>query len=299
MHSYRLSRCWLLVGLLMCILLSHIKRCEGSLVFMSFGLSVSKGTRPRKRVTNEITSVTTVFDEFGSLPQVKYAYQAISHSRRVATFRRQNATVVAYTLPSGDGLQQSIGCKPLYMLEVPLESGPCHHLLLTGIAGDCRIVVRHMKQMVLNHTMEFDASPSGDYLAAKLGSLLQSHTSGGGRLLAAHCFLISTPHASIDDSTGTSITTEPASKGTIFEVSATGSVSQVQGGTAGGMHMQHARRLLEERYEAELSVNSSRALLFDVFNATSGTNDRDEEVSLQHNEHSGPSFHYVEIPDNP
>lgn len=281
-------------------------------MFRSFGLAVSKGTRPRNRGASESSSVTTTFDEFGSLPQVKYAYQGIARSRQIVAFRRQNSTVVAYALPSSDSLQQSLGCKPLYILVAP-QSGDnvCHHILLTGIAGDCRTIVRHMKQVVLNHTMEFDTAPTGSYLASKLGALMQSHTSGGGRLLAAHCFLISTPAWGIARASDTAASSpgekpQPAhnscGSGTIYEVSATGSVSQVQGGTAGAKHMQRARQLLEDRYNSssEWTVESCKALCADLFNATLGVLDGDKEdggVNTEVESYANTSFYFLEIPD--
>lgn len=146
---------------------------SGPLLFPSLALSVSRQRFPNSRRQKTVAS----FDEFGALPQVQNAYAAVNRAKPVVAFRTGNATVVAFRLYEAESKQLfvAMGCDPLQSLTsaewVPGSSDRRrqHFLLVSGIAGDCRMVARHAKELVLNHTVAFAAPPTGLYIAERLG----------------------------------------------------------------------------------------------------------------------------------
>jgi 20S proteasome alpha/beta subunit len=271
---------------------------------MSFlGLSVSRGARSRSRA--RVESRPSLYDEYGQIPQVQNAYRAISRGKQIVTFRTNNSTVVAYEVGNPErSLLVSSGCKPFYMISPGSANSTGHHVLLTGVAGDCRTVVRYLKQLALNHTVEFEVAPSAEYLSNRLGEYLQSYLSGGaaGRMLACHCYLIS----DFVDKTDGSAEREGAERGghrvgSIYEVTAVGGVSRVLAGTVGGSNVQAARRALEAGYTTPQpqSGNSSRALVQEIFRARGAPASSDDSGdSGGEDKLAPPAFQYIELFDN-
>ena len=241
-------------------LICNLFPCHARIGLSIFGLSVSKGNRPR--VYRQDIEQPTLYDQYGSIPQVKNAYQAISKARPVVTLRTENSTIVAFKTDQTNLLRLFSGCKPLYLISSPLAHTQRHHILLTGVAGDCRMVVRFVKQLVLNHTAEFSASPTGHYIATNLGEYLQSCMSGteAGRILAAHCFIISSP-SSQKRETGL----ELAPAGSIYEITAVGGVSQISAGLAGGEVMQLGKQLLLDQYKLNMTAMDRKSMIESVF----------------------------------
>jgi 20S proteasome alpha/beta subunit len=104
-------------------------------------------------------------------------------------------------------------------------------LLVAGMAGDCRRVVRFAKEVALNHTFEFDFPPSALQMASRIGDFLREGTlSGGSRVLASHAFVIDSR----------------ASERALFEISADGIYRRVRGGVAGRHRITGRTRLVSE-----------------------------------------------------
>jgi 20S proteasome alpha/beta subunit len=118
-------------------------------------------------------------------------------------------------------------------------------LLITGLAGDARSVVRHAKQVVLNHTVAFDTVPTGYFIAHEVGKYLQEFTvNGRTRPLACHVFIA-----------------DGFNEKSLYEIDAAGNVAQIWAGV-GGKYMESGRDILEDCLNgaAVFSVEEARTI---------------------------------------
>jgi 20S proteasome alpha/beta subunit len=183
-----------------------------------FHLAVTSGARNRPK-----GDAVVEFDEFGGLPQLENTYHAVNKASTVIALRTENASLLSFTTQNSSGLQVAIGAQPLNALINSRQ-----YLLATGLAGDIRCVVRHAKQVVLNHTVAFDMAPTGGYIAHEMGKFLQEYTVRGGiRPLACHVFIA-----------------DSLIEKSLYEVDAAGNVAQIWAGV-GGKHMVEGRNILE------------------------------------------------------
>ena len=182
-------------------------------------LAVTSGYRERSKDTSR----TVEYDEFGGLPQLENTYRAIGRASTIVALRTvDNATVVSYLGTKQSAIQLPIGAQLLNNLINPYQ-----HLLITGLAGDARLITRYARQIVLNHTVAFETAPSGSHIANKIGSLLQEYTvRSGTRPLAVHCFVI-----------------DGLVERSLHEIDAAGNVAQVWAGVAGA-HMRNGMDIL-------------------------------------------------------
>jgi len=194
----------------------------GAAVFpaLTCGLAVTSGRRGGDN------SRVVEYDEFGGLPQLENTYRAIGKASTIVALRTaENATVVSYLKPKHSAMEVPIGAQLLNGLVNPFQ-----HLLVTGMAGDARLVTKYARQVVLNHTVAFEAAPSGTYLANEIGSYLQGFTvRGGTRPLAVHCYVV-----------------DGLVEHSLHEVDAAGNVAQVWAGVA-GEHAKKGRDVLAAR----------------------------------------------------
>lgn len=217
---------------------------------------LSVGKRSGRR-TREST-VYRYLDEFEELPAVKAAIDLVMGARQIAVLRMSNGTLVAYNTPrvGKHTLQHAIDCAPLHRVV-----DPRYHLLVTGVVGDCRKVVKHVKQLVLNHSMEFLTPPTAEMIAHSLRDHLKSSQ---GRQLACHAFIIDSGYISSSDTTA-------ATRGKVLEVNTAGSYSQIVCGTA-GFNMIPGGTIMQREYCDGLSLNDCKMLMSRVFNASEETN---------------------------
>lgn len=185
-----------------------------------FSLAVSKSARNRPS-----GDAVVEFDEFGGLPQLQNTYRAIAKSSTIVAIRSTNATLLSYTAKNVSALQMPVGAQSLNSLNNPRQ-----YLLITGLAGDARCVIRHAKQVALNFTIAFETVPSGRYIADEVGKFLQGYTvQAGMRPLACHTFIA-----------------DGVNEKSLYEIDAAGNVAQIWAGVAGG-NMAAGRNVLESR----------------------------------------------------
>lgn len=203
----------------------------------------------RRKVVREKEVVVVDIDEYGNLPVLKAIYEeALVKAPTCVAIRARNATVFAYQWETVvRSLQVPLGGKPMNML-----INPWQYLLVTGFAGDCRVITRYAQQIVLNHTMEFNTQPTGEFIAQRLSDFLRAATrSSGKRPFCCHAFVADAlvhdagePSASntgkLDDKGLVG-----GGTGTLYEVDAAGRLAKVRGGVA-GKGMMKGRAMLEE-----------------------------------------------------
>ena len=198
------------------LILSRYVCTAGRISDVFFSLAVSSG---RSRSSE---SAVVEFDEFGGLPQLENTYRAIGKASSIVALRSVNATILSYMERNSSSIQIPVGAQSLNRLNNPLQ-----YLLITGLSGDARCVVRHAKQVALNYTIAFDSPPPGRFIAHEVGKFLQQFTTRGGtRPLACHLFIADNL---IDNS--------------LYEIDAAGNVAQVWAGV-GGSNMVTGRNIL-------------------------------------------------------
>jgi 20S proteasome alpha/beta subunit len=204
------------------------------------------GTLLRRRTSNpssiDSDSSTVTFDRFGGLGAVEDAYELIKRASPIAILRSNNSTIVAFATTDPDALQV-----PMVLPLNKLSNHPSLYLLITGISGDCRAVIRFAKETVLNNTVSFVSSPRGYIIAKSIADYMQSSTQGTSRPLACHTFIIDTAN------------------GELFQVNAAGILSEVIGGAA-GRNMVDGIQILEQHLLArEQNVTKdSEAIVVDA-----------------------------------
>lgn len=194
-------------------------------LFTTFSLNVLRPSRSPRRVEEE--DITSKLDQFGDIPQLSNAFKALEQASSIAVIQlANNTTLVGLLADHAQKLLVPIGAQQLKVLDYPNM-----HILLTGFAGDGRSVLRHARQVVVNHTMALDCAPSPRKVAKCLGEYMHSFLSQNMRPLACHAFIIHT--------TGRKACS-------IFEVDPSGSMQQVIAGVA-GRGAEQGRQLLEQR----------------------------------------------------
>ncbi|RYH23050.1 hypothetical protein EON65_18330 [archaeon] len=174
------------------------------------------GTLLRRRVRYR-SEVTNYVDQYGEMEHIRDAIKAAGLGTSIAVFRTcDNETVAALLSDVEQKLLVPVGAQVLKTVH------PHLHILLTGFAGDCRSILRHARQIVSNHSIDYGVAPSGRYLSVKIGEHVLQYSRGStGRALAVQLFVIHTP------ANGAS---------SIYGVDSSGMVHSVSAGLAGKMH---------------------------------------------------------------
>jgi len=203
------------------------------------------------------------YDEFGNLPLLREVYEkGLSLAPTCIAVRCANATVFAYHWDSVvRSLQVPLGGKPMNMLIAPRQ-----YLMVTGFAGDCRVVTRFARQVVLNHTVSFNTAPTGEYIAQRVSAFLQRATmTPGMRPFCCHAFV------------GDAATLQ--AKGSLHEVDTAGRIARVYAGIA-GRGMTKGRSVLREALTSQkvncstgittLSIDEAKALARSILEKIDG-----------------------------
>lgn len=290
--------------------------CESRVIFSFLSASVSRNrySPQRSRKSVRADDPPTLYDEYGSIPQVQNCYKAIAQAKPVVIFRRASATVVGFERKrSHNSLQVDGAFDPIHVVSLPFGRHKIkNYLVLTGVVGDCRTIVQYVKQIALNHTIEFEAAPSPEFLATSLGEFMQSYLSGAGRMLAAHCFIISTGlpvqyepsfanRDNIDSQMSQGRRTPSAvstKAGVIYEVTAVGGADKVLAGVVGGHHAAAAKRALRENYRPQIDESASQSLVKRVlYLASRGDKPDPEELEDEKVTEESIDVQYIELAD--
>ena len=260
--------------LLLCFFISNVPAaCNFGNTLLS--LAVSSGGRSRAAADPVVE-----FDEFGGLPQLENTYRAISKASTIVAMRCVNGTLLSYSARNSSSLQIPMGAQPLNSLIHPGQ-----YLLITGLAGDARCVIRHAKQTALNYTTAFDSAPTGYYIAQEIGKFLQEYTVRGGmRPLACHIFVA-----------------DSAKERSLYEIDAAGNVAQIWAGVGGG-DMIAGRGILESHlngtaiYSIKLAEEIAESILQckrDRINQGGGMQSPSDDVDDNDTNKDGDTFQTV------
>lgn len=196
-----------------------------------------------RRRNNDVFDMGSYFDEYGGLGSVNNAYRAIDQATSYVIVRCANCTLIGVAEPN----------------EIPFvvkRSGEClnkimdKHLsiLLTGVIGDCRDVIEHTRIACLNYTMDFDAYPTGEFIANSLAKYLH-HLTMNVRPLGVHSFIID------------------SHRGTLHEVSSGGKIHEAVGGV-GGLRMHENYKTLNGLYRSRMNISEAENIVETILNMT-------------------------------
>eukprot|EP01039_Chlorochromonas_danica_P005747 gene5747-6331_t len=263
------------------VLLSLDWLCASSSLVTLFS-SVLRPRGPSRRSSSERQEVTNRLDQFGDIPALRYALQALDQAQSVAVLRlADNSTLVGLLSDYEQRLQVSIGSQHLKALDPPHL-----HLLVTGFAGDSRSLLRYARQLVVNHTLDYDSGPSGRWVAHRLGRWLQENVRSHQRPYVVHFFVIET---------------FAERRGKIYEVNAAGSVQEVRAGVAGRQagqavdkifqHLSQQPVLIDNRGGEIADEKEGRRLLEEIWQKQLGDMSKRKVLRLFHLSAAPPSPH--------
>jgi 20S proteasome alpha/beta subunit len=220
-----------------------------------------------------------------SIPQITHAIEATrSIPRTVVVVRLKNETLVAVV----DDATAHDDIRPLQIPighhTVSVLAQPNLHLVVLGLAGDCRALHRHLREVVVNHTVAIAAVPPLSSVAKAVGDYLQSHIHSPDRPLACHAFVFdTTPYRLL----------QPRPQ--VYEISPSGEVHAVCAGVAG----RFSRALLSKLEAVVLDSSFARMNVSEVKDqvrqwvqelVNSSSTDSDQSVLDQ-------AVHFLSFPD--
>ena len=184
-----------------------------SMHFPWISLSVTSRTGRKTILKDEdMNRDVSSFDHFGTIPILKTAQRCVMRASPITAIRftdgarrydrssnnsisanatvstrRSNGTLLAWGYDIASPFEIRMHAQTYLTLGHPHQ-----RCILTGLAGDTRIMGRFLKQTALNHTIEFGSYVPGQYLANHLGEFMQRFTMGGGnRPLIGQAFICS------------------------------------------------------------------------------------------------------------
>jgi len=220
-----------------------------------------------KRGGPRAASSESGFDSEGELPLFKTARRLVEKASPVVALRfsevnetegrkKGNGTLLAWGYDVSSPFEIRMHAQTISSL-----GHPCQRLVVTGVAGDCRMVSRFVKQTALNHTVEFNSFASGEHLASQLAEFMQSTAASGDRPLACHALVCSGIDA------------------TLHSVEPTCQVRQVSAANA-GRYATLGRRVLEADYQENATLDDALVLARRVVNPPSKLSSGDDTADL-------------------
>ena len=244
---------WLIVAV---ALVASATLSNSSLWGPLLGGSVSRGKRVVSRAVDHDAPVDlSSFDSDGELPLFKAARRLLENASPVVALRfielnetegrkRGNGTLLAWGYDVSSPFEIRMHSQTISTLGHPFQ-----RLVVTGVAGDCRMVSRFVKQTALNHTVEFNSFASGAKLASELAEYMQT-VAMGERPLVCHALICS----GID--------------GKLHSVDSSCQVIESSSANAGRETAQ-GRRLLDAEYRANVTLDEAMALARRIVNPPS------------------------------
>jgi 20S proteasome alpha/beta subunit len=225
--------------LMFVLLLMHAAESRLWLHFQYLAVS----NRARRQARQRFPAAFIQYPESGGLEHIQNAYQAVSCCSQIAALCVKDHIILAYQNHNTSVLNVPLSSRLLTKLDI---SG--NYILLTGIAGDCREIVKLAKKIDIDHSFQFYAPCSSLYLARALSAHLA--TGYAARPCACHVYVIS-----------------PHDGGSIYEIACSGLLSKVRAGTA-GRNMLAGRSLLEKHYHPRMNISEGVLLLNNLFAKT-------------------------------
>jgi len=181
----------------------YLECCYGMSIILFSSLIRRRGSDRSKEDPN------LTFDSLGRLSAVEDSVDMIKKCSPIVVIRSKNSTIASFVANDPESIQ--------YPIIQPLNSICSDNIkiLITGVSGDCRYLIKHAKVISLNYTATFESQPRGLYIAKELASFVQLFTFASSRPLCCHAFIIDLQTHQI------------------FQINTAGILTEVLGGVAG------------------------------------------------------------------
>lgn len=252
------------LALYLCILLLLPSLSDGVGFLSGPLLSAAVGARSQSaRRFRAEGGGSIAYDEFGRIPELEEAQNALDSARSIAVIRLQNQTTVGMVddAPSNNTLSVPIGVNTINVIV------PGVHLVITGLSADARYLIRAAKKKAVEYAHLFDKPISPRYLSSYLGKLIRDNYMNNRRPIVNHMFVVGSR--------------------TVWEVNCLGIVQEIVAGAA-GVDRQRAIDAIESKFNATLSRDDCHSLLCFIYR---------EQVAEASGSHSPQVIRVVDIPD--
>lgn len=219
---------WFLV---LVLLLSFLLLETAESVFLPFvSTSLLRARKLRSERRNSGSNINT-YSEDGEIDQLRNVDIAIGNSSPVVVIQCQNGTLLSYINPSSTVITSSRHKFSKLRIRIvgadfvtPLMD-PQLCLVVTGLAADCALAIRHTLEYVANATHAFGVSPPGHLIAQSIADMFLKSTIGSDRPFACHAFLVDMRAKSVNHVTSSD--NSNSDRGIIYEVEPSGNTQQI------------------------------------------------------------------------
>ena len=244
-----------------------INLCSFKMVQSYISLAVSNRYKKKVRQNSDMAGIeSTIFPESGGVEAIEKAYKAVNQAKTVVVLKTAcNTVVCGYQINNSSRVLQTPMSSTGYY---PLSTS--QYILITGLVGDCREVLKYAAQLYSNHLFDLDTvSCTSSYLAKKISLLLQKGS--GDRPFACHMFIVDT-RPGIDSAF--SALAGPQ----IFEITAAGAISVVEAGVI-GKGMLNGRRILGEYSSSNIQLEDAKKLINHIISGETSSRNTDTSAS--------------------
>lgn len=205
------------------------------------------------------------YDEFGRIPELEEAQNALDSARSIAVIRLHNQTTVGMVddAPSNHTLSVPIGVNTINTIV------PGVHLVITGLSADARYLIRAAKRKAVEYAHLFDKPISPRYLSNFLGKLIRDNYMSNRRPFVNNMFVVGA--------------------GTVWEINCLGVVQEVVAGAA-GVDRQRAIDMIESKFNVTLTREDSHSLLCSIYR---------EQIADPNGSTTPQVVRVVDLPDAP
>lgn len=188
--------------------------------------------------SREYDSAITIFSPEGRIYQVEYALELVRRGASVAGVASKEGVVLAANETTDSKLEDLKESKKIYELDDHVG------VAMAGLSPDARVLVREGRLQCQSHRLTYDEPIDVESLTSSVGDLLQQYTQNAG----VRPFGVSMVFGGVD-----------ATGPRIFTIDPSGSYRGYRA-AAIGRKSDEARKLLEEKYRSDISLDESISL---------------------------------------
>jgi len=209
-----------------------------SVFLPSVSTSLLRARKLRSERRNSGSNINT-YNEDGEIVQLRNVDIAIGNSSPIVVIQYQNGTLVSYMNPSSSTTVITSARHKFSKLRIRIVGAdfvtplmdPQLCLVVTGLAADCALAIKHTLEYVVNATHTFGVSPPGHLIAQSIADMFLKSTIGSDRPFACHAFLVDmrvkSDNRHVTSSDNSNNSNSNSNRGIIYEIEPSGNTQQV------------------------------------------------------------------------